>query len=127
MSKLRKIWELFKKALSHVPSLDLDEERENELIEKIAQAISKRDLEVPAIILGVGYIPTSTFLSYTTLLPLAPYLEAIGIKGYEYTALFSKKRNVKRLLKRIEELKDAKKAKKLKPQQVKVNRSSDIE
>ncbi|MEM2921701.1 MAG: hypothetical protein QXF26_05220 [Candidatus Bathyarchaeia archaeon] len=108
MSRLKKFGEILKKALNNVPSLDLDEERENQLIEKIAQAISKRDLETPAILFGVGYIPMSTFLSYTGLLPLAPFLEAIGINGYEYTALFSKKRNVRRLLGRIEELKNAK-------------------
>jgi len=117
MSILRKIGEVLKKVLSNVPSLDLDDKRENELIEKIAQAISKRDLEVPAIIFGSGYVPMSTFLSYTVLLPLAPYLEVLGIKGYEYTALFSKKRNVKRLLRRIEELRNEKEA-------VKSNKSS---
>ena len=105
MSRLRmKLIEILK----HVPPLDLDPEKEDELVEKLVQAISKSNLELPAILWGTGYVPMSTILSQTALLPLAPFLEMLGIRGYEYTAFFSKKRNVQRLLERLEELKKEK-------------------
>jgi hypothetical protein len=87
-----------------MPSLEISPERENEIIEKIAQFVSKIGMEWPVLLIGWGYVPVSTIMAQTTLLPLAPLLEAVGIRGFEYTAFFEKKENVKRLLERIEQL-----------------------
>lgn len=106
MSILSKIKRFFGFEL---PSLELSEEKESEIIEKLARAISKWDMETPAYILLYSFRPISTVVSYTTILPAALFLEFFGIDGYKYTAFFSKKENLQRLLKRIEELEDEKK------------------
>ena len=83
---------------------ELRPEQEDEIIEKIARTISKYGMEYPAILLGSAYVPMATIVTDTTLLPMAPLLEAVGIPGFKYTIFFEKKDNVKRLLERIEEL-----------------------
>ena len=101
MSILKKIKDFFG---FEMPSLEITPERENEIIEKIARFVSKMGMEWPVELIGWGYVPVATIMTQTTLLPIAPLLEAIGIHGFEYTAFFEKKENVKRLLERIEEL-----------------------
>jgi len=87
-----------------LPPMELPPERENELIEKIARIISRYGMEGPAILMTSGFVPVSTIMSLTTLLPLAPLLELMGIHGYEYTAFLNNKNNLKRLLERLDEL-----------------------
>jgi len=101
MSTLKKIKDFFG---FQMPSMEISPERENEIIEKTARFVSRLGMEWPAILIGSGYVPVSTILAQTTLLPLAPLLELVGIRGFEYTAFFEKKDNVKRLLERIDEL-----------------------
>ena len=100
--------QLLKNFFSEIPSLDLEPTQEDDLIENIARTVSKWNMELPVLLFGSGFEPASTIVTYTTLLPLAPVLEIFGIRGYEYSALFSKKENVKRLMKRIEDLKNFK-------------------
>jgi len=87
-----------------MPSMDITPERENEIIEKIARFVSRMGMELPVELIGWGYLPAATVVALTTLLPMATLLEAIGVRGFEYTAFFEKKENVKRLLERIEQL-----------------------
>jgi hypothetical protein len=87
-----------------LPELDLPADKEDELIENLANLVMKYDLELPVQLFGWGMVPMSTIISQTTLLPMAPFLELIGIKGYEYVALFKKKENTRRLLERIDVL-----------------------
>lgn len=94
-----------------LPSMEISPEREKEIIEKIAGFVSKMGMEWPVLLIGWGYVPVSTIVAQTTLLPMAPILEAIGIRGFEYTAFFEKKDNVKRLLERIEELREKRESK----------------
>ena len=53
--------------------------------------------------MGSGFQSTSTVLSQMLLLPMTPYLEAFGISGYDYVALFSNKDNVRRLMEKLDE------------------------
>jgi hypothetical protein len=78
----------------NIPDFEITPERETELIEDLVEKITKYDLE-----------STSTVLSHMVLVPLTPYLEAFGINGDDYVALFSNKENVKRLMKRLDEVK----------------------
>ena len=87
-----------------LPPMDVSPERENEIIEKVAGFISKIGMEWPTLLIGSAYVPVATIVTQTTLLPLAPFLEAMGIRGFQYTAFFEKKDNVRRLLERVEEL-----------------------
>jgi uncharacterized damage-inducible protein DinB len=88
--------------------LEITPEKENEMIERIVEKISKYDLEIPTIFLGSGFHSTSTVLSHMVLLPMTPYLAAFGINGEDYVALFSNKENVRRLMERLDEEKIAK-------------------
>jgi hypothetical protein len=83
---------------------ELRPEQEQEIIEKIARTISKYGMEYPAILMGSAYVPVATIVTDTTLLPMAPLLEAVGIPGFKYTIFFEKKDNLRRLLERLEEL-----------------------
>jgi hypothetical protein len=65
-------------------------------------------MEMVALTLGSGIEPISTVASQMVLMPLVPFLEFIGVNGYEYVAFFKNKENVRRLFRRIEELQEAK-------------------
>ena len=97
ISKLKEIF-------CNIPTLEITPERETELIDKIVELVSKHNLEIPTIFLGSGFRSTSTVVSQMLLLPLTPYLEAFGISGYDYVALFSNKDNVRRLMEKLDEI-----------------------
>jgi hypothetical protein len=88
----------------NVPTFDISPEREKELVEKLAQIISRMDLEIPALMLMQGFYPIATVMSYTAFIGPATFLELIGIRGYEYVGFLGKKENVKRLVDKLEEL-----------------------
>jgi hypothetical protein len=87
----------------NVPLLEMPPERREEIIEKIASNVVKFGLEIPVELVGWMIQPMSTIVGQTTLLPMAPFLELLGLRGYEYVAFF-RRENVKRLLERIEQL-----------------------
>jgi len=89
----------------------LSPERENEIIEKTALFVSRMGMEWPVYFLGQSYVPISTIVADTTLLPLAPLLEMIGIPGFEFVKFLEKKDNLKRLLNRIDELRQLRESK----------------
>lgn len=101
MSLLKKIKDFFG---FQFPNIDITPEREEEIIEKTAKLVSNFGMELPAILMGSAYVPMASVLTQFTLLPISPLLESIGIPGFEYTAFFEKKENVKRLLDRIDQL-----------------------
>lgn len=91
-----------------IPSSELSPEREEEIINKVASVISKWDMEIPASLLGKLMVPTSSMISQIHVMPSALYLDLIGLDGFEVAAFLEKKENVKRLIAKIEELKEAK-------------------
>ena len=93
------------------PSLDINEEREHEIAEKIANSVSRWGLESPVWIFTYGVAPYSWFLSSVFLLPLAPILEFLGIDIYDYVAFASKKENLHEVLDRLEKSQRASRAK----------------
>jgi len=100
-----------KKSLSgiiDIPSSELSPEREEEIINKVASVVSKWDMEIPASLLGKLLVPTSSMISQIHVMPSALYLDLIGLDGFEVAAFLEKKENVKRLIAKIEELKEAK-------------------
>jgi hypothetical protein len=92
----------------HLPPFEITPERENEMIEMLAGQISKRGLEFPALMIGWQLAPVSKVIAYSTILPVAPFLEFVGLQGFELVNFLSDQENVRRLLKRIEELEDEK-------------------
>jgi hypothetical protein len=94
------------------PPLYLDPEKEDELIEKLATTLANANIGMPVRLFGPGFESMSTIISQTFLWQLAPFLELVGIKGYEYSALFNKKENVRRLIERVKELEQEKQERK---------------
>jgi hypothetical protein len=91
-----------------IPSSNLSPKREEEIINKIASVISRWDMEIPASLLGKLLVPTSSVISQIHVMPSVLYLDLIGLDGFEVAAFLDNKENVKRLLAKIQELKDAK-------------------
>jgi len=105
--KLSRIREFFSDIID-IPSSNLSPEKEEEIINKLARLVSRWDMEIPALTMGRMFVPTSSVISQTVMIPSALYLDLMGIDGFEVAAFFNKKENVKRLLAKIQELKDAK-------------------
>lgn len=59
---------------------------------------------MPATLLLYGLEPGSTMLSQMVILPLTPYLDMIGVQGFELVTLFENKNNIRRIRNRIKEL-----------------------
>jgi hypothetical protein len=87
-----------------MPWSDLTPERETELIEDLAKRVVDYGLEFPSVLGLEAFRPISFIASRLGLNLVAPFLEFFGISGYEYAILFENEENVKRLIKRIEEL-----------------------
>ena len=96
------------RCLEGVPSLTIESEKEEELLNKLTDTISKYDMELPAMLVLTPFTPVSTVLTQIYLITFVPFLEVLGIGGYEYAALFNKKENVKRLLNKLDDVKRAK-------------------
>lgn len=91
-----------------IPSFELSPKREDEIINKIASVISRWEMELPASLLGNLLVPTSSYISLIHVMPSVLYLDLLGLDGFEVAAFLEKKENVKRLIAKIQELKDAK-------------------
>jgi hypothetical protein len=85
-----------------IPTLEITQEREEEILEYIADKIEKFGLDVPALLFLIPLEPLSPVFSQLGLLPFAPFLEAFNIRGFDYVSFFSKTENVNRLIKKIE-------------------------
>lgn len=64
---MSKIVSWLKDVFCNIPTLEITPEKENEMIERIVEKISKYDLEIPTIFLGSGFQSTSTVLSHMVL------------------------------------------------------------
>lgn len=87
-----------------MPWSEVTSERESELIDGLAKQVVDHGLEFPTnlfleVIRPAAFIGSRLGLNY-----FAPFLELFGISGYEYSIIFEKEENIKRLIRRIEEL-----------------------
>lgn len=101
---LRKFFNLF-------PSYDLPKEKQDKMIEEMAQRICKTQLDLPALLIGHVLIPLGPIFSQTILVPVVPWLELLGIRGYDYLAILNNRDAVRRLIDRVEELRTNKEKK----------------
>ena len=111
MSKIKKIFTRLRESFSDffkLPLFDISSEREEKIINKIANEISRFDMELPFFLMGGAFVPMTTIISQTIITPMAPLLELIGIDAYEIAAFLNKKENLKRLIAEIAKRKDAK-------------------
>ena len=111
MVHAKKILSRIKQAFSDIidiPSGKLSPEREEEIINKVANVVSKWDMELPASLLGRLLVPTSSMISQIHVMPSVLYLDLIGLDGFEVAAFLENKDNVKKLIAKIEELRKAK-------------------
>ena len=85
----------------------LTEEKEKQLIDKIAGTIVKRQMEAPAILFLETIKPLSFLSSQLALFTVSPFLTLFGEyqqDGYNVINLFEKPGNVERLIVTIESL-----------------------
>ena len=88
---------------------DLPSEKEEELINKIAEFVVEHKMDLIAeMLLETGGPITSIFASFGLNL-FGPYLEFFGADTY--TALFRRRENIQRLIDAIEKINDEKKSK----------------
>lgn len=85
--------------------VELTPEKEDEMIENIAKNISQRKLKLPALLFLEPYEPISTIVGETFLVWISPFLELVGIAGYEYSLFLRKKENIRKIREKIEALK----------------------
>lgn len=112
IKKLMKLIEKIKNFFGfQMPLMEITPERANEIIEKIVDTVSKYDMNLPASIVSAALFPSSTIISQTMILPLAPFFELIGLNGYEYAAFLDNKENMGRVKKRLEQIKKEKDSK----------------
>lgn len=98
-----------------LPIIELPREREKELIEKIAQEVTKRGIEIPVLFGSWILLPTSPIYGSLFLTPMAPVLDGLGLKGSyvdEIAAFIRKRENLSALIERIEQLKEEKETQK---------------
>lgn len=90
----------------------LPEEKEREVIERIARRIASYGLEVPAILFLELHKPLANLLGHSLLFAfpfLAPFFGVNALK--DATAVLSTEEGIEALIKRIEEIAAQKKAK----------------
>jgi hypothetical protein len=85
--------------------------RDEEYIEKVAQYISKKGMETPAIMLLHTFKPLAFMTAELASFFLAPFLILIGEESFKIIDVFEKTKNLEKLIKKIEE-KSQKKEKK---------------
>jgi hypothetical protein len=93
-------------------STDLTEDETEALVQKAADEISRRKLQTPAILFLEMHKPLA-YVGANASLVFAPF--AVPFLGFDfvnnYSRLFSKRENVERLIKKIEEQSKPSKAK----------------
>jgi hypothetical protein len=89
-------------------SEDISEKTMDKMIDNIAQRIVQFEMEVPAILTLESSKPLSWIGSHIGRTFVAPWIGVFGYsamaKAEEYMAIFEDRKNVERLIKRIEEL-----------------------
>lgn len=93
-------------------SSDLTEAETEALIEKAANQFAKRNLHAPAILFLEMHKPLA-YVGANAAVAFAPFM--VPILGYDavndYSRLFSKRENVEKLIKKLEELSELKRSK----------------
>jgi hypothetical protein len=82
---------------------------EQEMIDKIASTIVERRLSVPAV-LFMEVLKPLNFFGAQTLNFFGPLIESFLKKGnryYDFTAFLEKRENIEAILRRVEEMEDA--------------------
>jgi hypothetical protein len=97
------ISEIKKEEGFQIPTLEISEDREEEIVEVLANRIVNNRLEAAAMLFLIPLRPISPIVSQLTLLPFAPLMEAFDIPGFDYVSFLKNSDNVNELVKRVEE------------------------
>jgi hypothetical protein len=89
-----------------LPTFEISPEREEEIINRVVETVRKSGMVLPASFFLYGFEPMSTIFSHMFMMPAVPFLELLGLKGYELTAFLMKKENIKRLNERLAKLRE---------------------
>ncbi len=83
---------------------ELTPEQEEEIVERIARAAVNKGMAAPLILFLESVKPLAFVASQLAVLGLGPLYALLGDKAEDYTMFLSKRENVERLMKRVEEL-----------------------
>ena len=87
-------------------------EETDRIIEKLARMVIERELDVPAILLLGSLRPVSYFGGQMLRFFIAPFAPLLGDLPYEYIHVLEQPENVKRLIRRVDELREEEEARK---------------
>lgn len=90
------------------PSKHISPEQEEKMLDMLAREIVKRGLETPAIVFLESFKPLAVIGTQLTGVVAWPLLELLGDSGYDYLTIFSERKNIELLMKKIEELLEGK-------------------
>jgi len=93
-------------------SMDVDPEKEKEIIEKIARYVVDKDMETQAIFVLESHKPLSFIMGQMGLFYLSPFLNImppeLSYTSNQYLYLFQKRETFEKIILRIEELSNEK-------------------
>jgi len=87
-------------------------EETDQIIEKIARKVVQRELDLPALLILGGIRPVSYFGGQMLRFFLAPFTPLLGDLPYEYIYVLEQSENVRRVMRRIDELREEEEARK---------------
>ena len=81
----------------------LTPEKEEEMINRVVSGVRKMGMETPAVVFFEMVKPVSYIGSQLGYYFAAPFAVAIGLLGFDWANLLSKRENIERILKKLEE------------------------
>lgn len=88
---------------SLIPRWELDPKKEEGMIDSLAKQVNRMGMQAPAVLFLETVKPLSEVGGHLAIFSGIPlFLEFFGVRGYDWTLLFSKEENIERLLKKIE-------------------------
>jgi hypothetical protein len=88
-----------------LPAFELKPEREEEIINSLVEAVRKSGMAIPISFFMAGLEPMSTIIG-NMVIPFVPFMELLGIRGYDYTAFLMNHDNIKHINERLAKLRE---------------------
>lgn len=81
----------------------LSPEKEEEMINRVVRGVRRMGMETPAVVFFEMIRPVSYIGGQLGYYFAAPFAEAMGLRGFDWANLFSKRENITQILKKLEE------------------------
>lgn len=81
-----------------------ESEKEEYIIEKIANKVVELDMGTPAVFFLQTFKPLSFITGELAVFFLAPYLPLLDEKGFDFIDTFKKRENIEKLIKKVKKI-----------------------